>query len=68
MVTDRDLLEKIDRKIGKQSYTNMAFVLMAVSIALWGWGISKETDIYFYIGFIIWGIGFIILLINIFKK
>ncbi|MCK4416154.1 MAG: hypothetical protein KAU84_03285, partial [Thermoplasmatales archaeon] len=62
--------KKFNNEIGVEPlfHTSMAFVLMALSIALWGWGMGKNMDIYFYLGFVIWAIGFIVLLIGNFKK
>lgn len=68
MPTDRELLEEINNGLKAQGYKSTAFVLIALAIALWGWGVSKSSDIFFYIGFAMWGLGFIILLVGIFKK
>ena len=53
MVTDRDILEKINKKLEKQTYTNIAFLLYTLSIALWGWGVSQGRTDFFIIGFVI---------------
>lgn len=74
--TNRELILKIIKKldiIEKKSIgrfiMSMGFVLIAASIALWGWGMkSQPIDMLYYgFGWIIYIIGFIILIYGIYK-
>jgi len=68
MKTDREILDEINRKLGKQPYISLAFFLLGLSIATWGWGMNQNSLDWWYIGFGIWIFSFILIIIGILKK
>lgn len=67
MEVDSRILEKIDRQLEKQNYTNLAFFIYSVAVSLWGISIGTDILYYFYFGFGLWILGFAIFIVGVFK-
>jgi len=52
-------LENIERELKKQTYSSIAFLCYGFAMGCWGFAMSSSVITFFYVGFGLFGLGFL---------